>query len=140
MSLNFEIYKDLLGQFRFRLKASNGETLLASEGHPHKRSAEAAIASAKKNATGDAFYERTASSGKGCCFVLRGTNYEVIGTSEMYGSALARDEGIEAVKAAVSTATVVNDTADERTPALEPSGSSDPPGSAGVCACLPHDD
>lgn len=46
----FEIYKDKAGEFRFRFKASNGETLFASEGYKAKASAVAAIESIKKNA------------------------------------------------------------------------------------------
>ncbi|WP_029004052.1 YegP family protein [Azorhizobium doebereinerae] len=45
----FEIYKDKAGEFRFRFKASNGETLFASEGYKAKASALAAIESIKKN-------------------------------------------------------------------------------------------
>ena len=32
----FEIYKDIAGEFRFRLKAKNGEIILASEGYKVK--------------------------------------------------------------------------------------------------------
>ncbi|MGU3497084.1 YegP family protein [Xanthobacteraceae bacterium A53D] len=46
----FEIYKDKAGEFRFRYKASNGETLFASEGYKAKASAQSAIDSIKKNA------------------------------------------------------------------------------------------
>lgn len=33
MAGKFEIYKDKAGEFRFRLKASNGQSILASEGY-----------------------------------------------------------------------------------------------------------
>ncbi len=46
----FEIYKDTKGEFRFRFKASNGETMFTSEGYKQKASAVAAIESIKKNA------------------------------------------------------------------------------------------
>ena len=45
----FEIYKDSKGEFRFRFKASNGETMFTSEGYKQKASAVAAIESIKKN-------------------------------------------------------------------------------------------
>ena len=32
MAGKFEVYKDKAGEFRFRLKASNGQIILASEG------------------------------------------------------------------------------------------------------------
>ena len=35
----FEVYKDVAGQWRFRLRAANGEPLLASEGYESKSGA-----------------------------------------------------------------------------------------------------
>ncbi|HVI28814.1 YegP family protein [Hansschlegelia sp.] len=46
----FEIYKDNKGEYRFRFKASNGETMFVSEGYEAKASALKAIESIKKNA------------------------------------------------------------------------------------------
>ena len=46
----FEIYKDKAGEFRFRLKASNGEIILASEGYTRMASCKNGIASVVKNA------------------------------------------------------------------------------------------
>ena len=46
----FEIYKDKAGEFRFRLKAKNGEPILASEGYKAKDSCKNGIASVVKNA------------------------------------------------------------------------------------------
>lgn len=46
----FEIYKDKAGEFRFRLKAPNGEILIASEGYKAKQGCQNGIASVKKNA------------------------------------------------------------------------------------------
>ncbi len=36
MAGKFEIYEDKRGEFRFRLKASNGQNILASEGYKAK--------------------------------------------------------------------------------------------------------
>ena len=49
MAYKFEVYKDKAGEFRFRFKASNGETMFASEGYTAKASAMSAIESIKKN-------------------------------------------------------------------------------------------
>ncbi len=49
MAYKFEVYKDKAGEFRFRFKASNGETMFSSEGYKAKKSAEDAITSIKKN-------------------------------------------------------------------------------------------
>ncbi len=46
----FEIYTDKAGEFRFRLKARNGEIILASEGYKTKAACENGIESVRKNA------------------------------------------------------------------------------------------
>ena len=46
----FEVYKDKAGEFRFRLKAANGEIIGKSEGYKAKASAKKGIASIAKNA------------------------------------------------------------------------------------------
>ena len=46
----FEVYQDKAGEFRFRLKARNGEIILASEGYKEKKSCLNGIESVKKNA------------------------------------------------------------------------------------------
>ena len=45
----FEIYNDKAGEFRFRLKARNGEIILASEGYKTKASCEKGIDSVRRN-------------------------------------------------------------------------------------------
>ena len=51
MASKFELYKDKKGEFRWRLVASNGQTIASSgEGYTEKTSAKAGIASVKKNA------------------------------------------------------------------------------------------
>ena len=46
----FEIYLDKAKKYRFRLKASNGEIILASEGYSSKDSCKNGIESVRKNA------------------------------------------------------------------------------------------
>ena len=46
----FELYTDKAGEFRFRLKASNGENIAAGEGYTAKASCLNGIESVKKNA------------------------------------------------------------------------------------------
>ncbi len=46
----FEMYQDKAGEYRFRLKAKNGEVIATSEGYKTKASCENGIASVKKNA------------------------------------------------------------------------------------------
>ncbi|HPD74793.1 MAG TPA: YegP family protein [Methanoregulaceae archaeon] len=46
----FEVYTDKTGQFRFRLKAANGEIIAVSEAYSSKASCMNGIESVKKNA------------------------------------------------------------------------------------------
>ena len=46
----YELYKDKAGEYRFRLKAANGEIIGKSEGYKAKASAKKGIASIAKNA------------------------------------------------------------------------------------------
>jgi len=46
----FEIYKNASGQFRFRLKAPNGEIIAAGEAYTTKDACKNGIASVKENA------------------------------------------------------------------------------------------
>ena len=50
MAAKFELYEDKSGEFRFRLKAGNGEVIAISEGYSSKASAKNGIESVKKNA------------------------------------------------------------------------------------------
>lgn len=98
MAGKFEIYKDKAGEFRFRLKAGNGQTILASEGNTAHSGCANGIASVKKNAPDDARYERKTTEGGKYRFNLKSGNHQIIGTSESYESESARDNGIESVK------------------------------------------
>ena len=102
----FELKKSRDGQYYFNLKASNGRVILASERYTEKRSAEAGIASVRKNAAAEGRYEKK-TSGKGePFFVLTASNGQTIGQSEMYSSTRALAKGIESVKKNAPDATV----------------------------------
>lgn len=45
----FEVYKDKAGEYRFRLKAPNGEIIAVGEGYRSKKSCMNGIQSVKKN-------------------------------------------------------------------------------------------
>jgi uncharacterized protein YegP (UPF0339 family) len=93
----FELYTDKADQFRFRLKAVNGETILASQGYTSKDSALNGIESVKTNAPDDGNYERKTTDA-GASFNLLAANKQVVGTSQVYTSESSRDGGIESVK------------------------------------------
>lgn len=98
MAGTFEIYQDKAGEYRFRLKASNGQAVLASEGYKTKASCTNGVASVQKNAADDKLFERKQSASGKFMFNLKATNGQVIGTSELYETAASRDNGVESVK------------------------------------------
>ena len=104
----FEIYQDKRGEYRFRLKAGNGQTILASEGYTTKSACENGIASVKKNAPDDARYDRLTSKGGDPYFNLKAGNGQVIGNSEMYSNTSAMENGIASVKKNAPDASVVD--------------------------------
>jgi len=50
MAAKFEVYKDSKGEYRFRLKAANGEIIATSEGYTAKSGCMNGIESVKQNA------------------------------------------------------------------------------------------
>ena len=98
MAGKFEVYTDNSGEFRFRLKAGNGENILASEGYKAKSGCENGIESVKKNASVAEHYEIKENAGGKFYFVLKAGNHEVIGISQAYTSKGSAESGIESVK------------------------------------------
>ncbi|MBO9671803.1 MAG: YegP family protein [Sphingobacteriaceae bacterium] len=94
----FVITKRTNGEYQFNLKAGNGQVILTSEGYVAKSSCENGIESVKKNAQDDSKFERKTSKNGKYHFSLKASNGQIIGSSEMYESAAARDNGIESVK------------------------------------------
>ena len=98
MASKFQLKKSKNDKFFFSLHAGNGQSILSSEMYEAKASALGGIESVKKNAPVDARYERLSGKDGSPYFVLKATNGQVIGSSEMYSSASARDSGIESCK------------------------------------------
>lgn len=107
----FELNKSDKGQFRFALKAGNGESLLSSEAYQSKSSAQNGIASVQSNCGNDARYESKTSSNDKFYFNLKSGNSQIIGTSQMYASAASRDAGIASVKSNGTSTTIKDNTA-----------------------------
>lgn len=99
------------GEFQFSLKAGNGQEILGSEGYTTKSACENGIESVRKNSQDDGRYDRLESKNGKYYFNLKAGNGQIIGTSEMYESASARDNGIESVKKNAPDATVEDQTA-----------------------------
>ena len=94
----FELYKSRNGQFRFRLKAKNGQTILTSEGYNTKAAAKNGIASVGKNAKRAGAFETRTGKNRKHYFNLKSANGQVIGASQGYAAAAGRKKGMESVK------------------------------------------
>ncbi len=106
----FTIYKDAREEFRFRLKAGNGEVILKSEGYKAKSGCNNGIESVKKNAAMDERFERLTSKSGKPYFNLKAANAQVIGSSEMYESESGRENGIKSVMKNAPDAEIVDET------------------------------
>jgi len=94
----FEVYQDSKSEYRFRLKASNGQKILASEGYSAKSGCMNGIESVRTNSQFDSRFERKKSSNDKHYFNLKASNGQIIGTSEMYESSSGMENGIDSVK------------------------------------------
>ena len=102
----FETYKDKAGEFRFNLKAANGQTILSSEGYKSKAACENGIESVRTNSQDESRYERLTAKNGNPYFNLKASNGQVIGNSEMYSAASGMENGIASVKTNAPDATV----------------------------------
>ena len=98
MAGKFQLKKSKNDKFFFSLHAANGQNILSSEMYESKSSALSGIESVKKNAADDARYERLDGKDGSPYFVLKASNGQVIGNSEMYSGAASRDNGIASCK------------------------------------------
>jgi uncharacterized protein YegP (UPF0339 family) len=95
----FEIFKsEKSGKYHFRLKAGNGETILTSEAYSSKAGAENGIKSVMENAKKESRFEQRKAKNGQQYFVLKSSNDEVIGQSEMYKSSPGLTNGIKSVQ------------------------------------------
>jgi uncharacterized protein YegP (UPF0339 family) len=102
----FVITKRVNGEFQFNLKAGNGQTILSSEGYSAKSGCQNGIQSVIKNAADDSRYDRKTSKNGKPYFNLKAANGEIIGTSEMYESTAALENGVASVKSNAPGASV----------------------------------
>lgn len=98
MSGKFHLKKASNGQYHFNLLASNGQVILSSEQYKAKDSALNGIESVRKNAQREGAFEVKASSNEKHHFVLKATNGQVVGQSQMYASRISAEQGVESVK------------------------------------------
>ena len=96
--MSFEVYKDKADEYRFRLKASNGETVLSSEGYSAKAGAMNGIESVKENSKMDERFDSYTDKAGKYRFRLKAANGQVIGASEGYETEASCKAGIQSVK------------------------------------------
>jgi len=107
MAGKFELLKGKDKKHYFRLKATNGETILQSQGYKSRTSCLNGIESVRRNAVRDGGVEpREGKAGKHY-FVVKATNGQVIGTSESYSSSAACTNGLKSVAKNAPTAKLV---------------------------------
>ena len=110
MAGKFECYKDKAGEFRFRLKAGNGENILSSEGYKAKASCKNGIESVRKNSQiPERFVAKQTSAGKHR-FNLMASNGQVIATSQSYSTEASCQAGMKSVAKTAPDATADDQT------------------------------
>ncbi|MEP7281359.1 MAG: YegP family protein [Rubrivivax sp.] len=95
----YELKSNDRGEFSFVLKAANGLVVLRSQQYASKATAMSGIASVQSNSASADRYEKLVASDGRHYFNLKAGNQQVVGTSQMYATPSARDEGIASVMA-----------------------------------------
>ena len=105
----FVIKKETNGEFCFNLLADNSQILLISQMYSSKSACFNGIESVRNNCTDNSRFERKESGNNKHYFVLKASNGQIIGNSEMYASKAGMENGIESVKKNGSNKTVVEE-------------------------------
>lgn len=92
--------------WQFDLLAGNNEPILQSESYESKVSADNGIESVRTNSQREGAFEVKESSNGQFYFVLKATNGQVVGQSEMYTTAGACQNGVESVQENAANAEV----------------------------------
>jgi len=98
MAGKFETYTGKNDEHYFRLKSGNGEVILTSQGYRAKDDCANGIASVRKNSQREGAFETKSASDGRHYFVLKATNGQTVGQSQMYKSASGCANGIDSVK------------------------------------------
>jgi uncharacterized protein YegP (UPF0339 family) len=93
----YELSKSSKGQFKFVLNAGNGEVILISELYTGSRGAKNGFESVQKNYFDESKFAGEIAKNDKPYFNLKAANHQIIGTSQMYSSVSARDNGINSV-------------------------------------------
>lgn len=94
----FEVKKNSSDEFSFNLKSGNHKVILSSQIYITRQGALGGVASVQQNASNDTRFNRLTAKSNEPYFVLKATNGEVIGKSEMYSNTSSMEDGIVSVK------------------------------------------
>lgn len=108
---NFVITQSKNGEFRFVLKADNGQVVLNSEGYTSKGGVLNGIESVRKNSQSKNNFEQLSSSNGKHYFNLKAANGRIIGTSQMYDNSDGMVNGLAAVLKNSHNAGLMDETA-----------------------------
>lgn len=97
-------------QYRFVLKANNGEIVLSSGGYESLSEARNAIGFVQAFCQLDRCYEKRTAHNSQSYFVLKGAGSEVVGMSQPYPSDVERDAAINSMKVIGKTGITINNT------------------------------
>lgn len=106
---NFVIIKAANGEYSFRLKEGNSQIILTSQLYSSKSDCIDGIDLVRTNCSEFIRYERKKSIDKKHYFVLKTSDEQIIGNSEMYDTNAGMDNGIESVKKNGKSTTVVEE-------------------------------
>jgi uncharacterized protein YegP (UPF0339 family) len=104
----FEIYKDMEDEFKFNLKDESGRCIFTSKGYKSKLSCTNGIETFKNRSLDDSSYERLESETGNPYFIIKTNHGRLIGTSEMFISFIALQDGIADVMTNSFTAIIEN--------------------------------
>ncbi|MBW1636234.1 MAG: YegP family protein [Deltaproteobacteria bacterium] len=107
MAGKFELYRDKADEFRFRLKAGNGENIGLSEGYKTKAAALKGIESVRTNAEEEVQYIYKTGKDDKVYFNLKAKNHQVILSSQGYASENGAKNGVKSVMQNALDAAVV---------------------------------
>lgn len=98
-SAKFDVFVGADGDYYFRFVASNGETLLRSEGYTTRQGADNGIDSVVANAPDTRNVEILQAVDGQWYFTVKAENAEIIAVSEMYASKYNAERGARTVRA-----------------------------------------
>ena len=106
---NFVIIKNTNGEHYFSLKGDNSQIILTSQMYSSKSECIDGIELVRTNCSEFNSYERKKSINKKHYFVLKASNGQIIGNSEMFETNAGMDNGIESVKKCGMSTSVIEE-------------------------------